>query len=126
MLKSLGIAARVLIILGLGLFDCFLFAQQSIQSDKELTSKINQLASTLLGKDGKVSQENLFKIIETNPDVMVMNSKNHPTRASWLCQVFLLGSDKNSQPTGPEAREAAQKKGEYPDSIFAALPNKVL
>ena len=97
MLKSLGIAARVLIILGLGLFDCFLFAQQSIQSDKELTSKINQLASTLLGKDGKVSQENLFKIIETNPDVMVMNSKNHPTRASWLCQVFLLGSDKNSQ-----------------------------
>ena len=97
MLKSLGIAARLVIILSAGLFNCFLFAQQSIQPDKELTSKITQLAGSLTGKDSKVSQENLFKIIETNPDAMVMNTKNHLVRASWLCQVSLLGSDKNSE-----------------------------
>ena len=97
MLKSLGIVARLVIILSAGLFNCFLFAQQSIQPDKELTSKITQLAGSLTGKDSKASQENLFKIIETNPDTMVMNTKNHLTRASWLCQVFLLGSDRSSQ-----------------------------
>ena len=68
MLKSLGIVARLVIILSAGLFNCCLFAQQSIQSDKELTSKITQLASSLTGKDARVSQENLFKIIETNPE----------------------------------------------------------
>jgi len=95
--KSLGISARLLIILGVGLFNCFLLAQQSIQPNNELSSKITQLAVSLVGKNSKVSQENLFKIIETNPDTMVMNSKNHLVRASWLCQVTLLNSDKNSQ-----------------------------
>ncbi len=108
MLKSLGIAARLQIILGVGLFNCCLFAQQSIQSDKELTSKITQLAVGLVGKDSKVSQENLFKIIETNPDSIVMNEKNHLIRASWFCQVLLLGSDKNSQEF--KKNEAAFKK----------------
>ena len=97
MLKSLGIATRVLIILVVGLFNCCLFAQQSIQPDKELTLKITQLAGSLSGKDAKLSQENLFKIIETNPDAMVMNTKNHLIRASWVCQVLLVGSDKTSQ-----------------------------
>lgn len=69
---------------------------QSIQIDKELDSKIVQYHKDILGVPSKSIQENLLRIIETNPDSLVMESKNQIVRASWACQVLLLGTDLGS------------------------------
>jgi len=85
-----------MLILVLSLLNSLAYAQQPLQADKDLTVKINEIKEKQAKKDFASTVPALFKIIETNTDSLVMQEDGHLIRASWACQVLLLGADSSA------------------------------